>query len=520
MNGEDLSLFRDMSKKLYQYICSYSWSKQVERLGFDEVFLDVTDIVHYNMQFINPSYLWQSFFHLDSQDPEKGFTFDCSIVAGRVYPPAHEEFTSSSLSSPLLHHSTESYSPTTLALTIASHLAMHLRTKIEQDFDMTVSCGISSNKLLSKLVGNVNKPRNQTTLIAPTQDIIQDFLDVHILKKVPGVGFRTIDRLEKYILSKHSRLDTFEDSPLTVRDLRIFPGMSPTLMSKILQGPGNEKSLGAKIWALMHGTDLSEVKKSRDIPTQISIEDTYNGINTLPKVIEQLHKLGLSLLRRMYSDLTEESSHQIDDRGGSRWIAYPRTLRLTINTRKPSASSSSGFGSITLQKSTSVDKNSQTPLYHWSGRKSRSQPLPSFVFTLQYSAEYIVEKLVAEAFIPMFRWLNPEKQGWNLTLINVCVSNMKIAGNDNRKGAGRDISVMFKKQNETLKKWTVYDTTQPQQKVAENFMTSEQNEDENLYFWQEDGDLKMENSVDCLICGYELPSFAMEAHLRYHKLGD
>jgi len=35
--GEDISRFRDASKELYNFIKDYSWSGQVERLGFDEV---------------------------------------------------------------------------------------------------------------------------------------------------------------------------------------------------------------------------------------------------------------------------------------------------------------------------------------------------------------------------------------------------------------------------------------------------------------------------------------------------
>lgn len=35
--GEDLTRFRDASKALYNFLRAFAWSKQVERLGFDEV---------------------------------------------------------------------------------------------------------------------------------------------------------------------------------------------------------------------------------------------------------------------------------------------------------------------------------------------------------------------------------------------------------------------------------------------------------------------------------------------------
>lgn len=39
--GEDLSRFRDASKNLYLYLRSIVWSDRVERLGFDEVRLEL-----------------------------------------------------------------------------------------------------------------------------------------------------------------------------------------------------------------------------------------------------------------------------------------------------------------------------------------------------------------------------------------------------------------------------------------------------------------------------------------------
>jgi DNA polymerase iota len=35
--GEDISPFRDASKKLYRFLYQFSWNDRAERLGFDEV---------------------------------------------------------------------------------------------------------------------------------------------------------------------------------------------------------------------------------------------------------------------------------------------------------------------------------------------------------------------------------------------------------------------------------------------------------------------------------------------------
>ena len=60
--GEELGRFRDASKSLYKFLESFTWSGKVERLGFDEVWMDVTDLVEYNQGLLNLNDLENSFF--------------------------------------------------------------------------------------------------------------------------------------------------------------------------------------------------------------------------------------------------------------------------------------------------------------------------------------------------------------------------------------------------------------------------------------------------------------------------
>jgi hypothetical protein len=48
--------------------------------------MDVTDMVNYNVQLLNPTDLTSSFFCLSKTDPSIGFAFDASKVAGQTYP--------------------------------------------------------------------------------------------------------------------------------------------------------------------------------------------------------------------------------------------------------------------------------------------------------------------------------------------------------------------------------------------------------------------------------------------------
>jgi DNA polymerase iota len=89
--GEDLTRFRNASKQLYAFLSSFSWNSRCERLGFDEVWLDVSDLVDSNVATLNLANLSDSFFRLSKHDPSVGFSFDATQYAGPVHPDASNE---------------------------------------------------------------------------------------------------------------------------------------------------------------------------------------------------------------------------------------------------------------------------------------------------------------------------------------------------------------------------------------------------------------------------------------------
>lgn len=512
-DGEDLSAFRDVSKKLYGLLRACSWSHKVERLGLDEIFLDATDIVNYNVGLLNRNALSRSFFCLSRDDPQLGFAFDASTLAGCAAGAGHGG--QANLDNTLC-----------VRLLLASHLARHLRLKIEQE-GYTSACGISTSKLLSKLVGSVNKPRNQTTLLSLHQGDVLNFMDTLGLRKVPGIGGKTTHALETFFLGTNADDDDHTNSsPVTVGQLRRHPEVSPYMLEKLLGSrPGSERGIGDRIWALLHGVDDSEVKTASNVPTQISIEDTYPGpkagLNTVEEVERELLKLASSLLRRMRVDLTEEQADvdpitpskvptRSDARGEHtarriKWLAHPKTLRLSTRPK------------------TSV--NDEKP-YNW-GRSSRSQPLPTFVFNSD-DDEANVKKLVQETLLPMFFKLNSEQGGWNIGMVNICVANMTLTATDkDTAGSGRDISHMFKRQEDVLREFTVYageDVTPPEHTGGVIDMHDVDDRTTQVVDGDSDTDPESWDAQDgshpCGICGHYIPTFATAAHGRYHDFGD
>ncbi|KAH6656412.1 hypothetical protein BKA67DRAFT_551845 [Truncatella angustata] len=501
MNGEDLTRFRDASKRLWSFLRAHSWNKRVERLGLDEVFLDVSDMISYNQGVLNPNALAESYFQLNREDPEKGFAFDATSFFGCTYP--HEYKCSDDSIQNLLY----------VRLILASHLAGYLRHKLEEDFGYTSTCGVSINKVLAKLAGTKNKPKNQTTLISLRVEDVQDFVGAHQIRKIPGIGCKISYLVENHVLSRSKKAtshDEEQSAKITADEVLAHPDMSPELLERAITRPGSEKGIGTKIWNLLHGVDDTEVKEASDVPTQISIEDTYmsNPLNAPSELMRELRTLTASLVRRMHVDLLDDDS-TVDEPNARRWLAYPKTLRLATRAKmRPNIENQQSFS-----------------------RNSRSQPLPNFVLSLKESKEVIVERLVNEAIVPLFRRLHHERQGWNLALINVCVTNMVLTGNEEGNGGGRDISSMFKTQDARFREFTVYAKSPPispegvlpavkHEAIAgeEKNTSLSVNIDEEIAEWEEEDD--DDGLLKCSECGCAVPSFAMAAHERFHIMGD
>lgn len=255
-----------------------------------------------------------------------------------------------------------------------------------------------------------------------------------------------------------------------------------------------------------------------------------------------------SLIRRMRLDLTVPLQHDdmatlADEDGYSsptnannlapqRWIAIARTLRLTTRPRAPL--NSDGSRSRTF------------------ARISKSGSMPSWIFNLNIDVDVLSEKLLEESLLPLFKKLHPERSGWNLSLVNVCATNISLTASDGKDGAGRDIGRMFRKQEHVLKDWKIADVdvapsadedeAQEQQwreedlgcrgnpeadsqdldcdpLGSEDMMRLTQGSAATDDAWDsEDGMRDLGDS--CRICGALMPTFAMAAHERFHTMPD
>lgn len=473
-------------------------------------------MVDYNVSLLNLNDLAHSFFCLDKDDPTAGFEYDAATVFGPTFPADAHGFMSS----------TEEEARLQLRLLVGSHLARHLRHELESQKGYTSTVGIATNKLLSKLVGNVNKPKSQTTILPPYQPVghqdatVTRFLDEHDIGKVPGIGFKFAQKIRARVLGREpdvSQPFTYGGTTqsVTVLDVRSHPGMGPELLEEILGGPGSPKGIGGKVWELIHGIDDSEVGKVKRIPSQISQEDSYmKHLRTFEEVRKQLHILGERLIRRMRVDLLEpEEEDPNSERTVQRlrWMAHPRTIRLSTRPRLPAA-----------------PDGARQRMSH---RISRSAPMPNLVFSLVEEPSGLADRLVEETLVPMFRKLHHEKAGWNLSLINVAATNMAEAAAESKDSEGRDIGRMFRRQDEVLKDFRVtVEADIPDGSPSPWLEQSETQLPESTAMelgggtsatdgWDSDSS-ESERADRCEYCHSHIPSFALAAHQIYHELGN
>ena len=167
VNGEDLTYYRRFSRAVTRLVKGIIWNRAVERLGMDELFCDVTDMVQAHLEDVKrgigtPAAGCSSriFFNLsqDRSSTTNGFWYEPMSAPSLVIPALVNLVASDSAASQREH--AEAHSP---LFGIAAHLAAHIRERIHTELGFTTSAGVAHNKTLAKLMASLNKPALQTT---------------------------------------------------------------------------------------------------------------------------------------------------------------------------------------------------------------------------------------------------------------------------------------------------------------------------------------------------------------------
>lgn len=291
INGEDLTPYRAASKRIMNVLRRFG---TLERSGLDECGLDITSetIKRAALGVFQNSFI--------------GFVIGSNSASELVKEGLAEARVSSNGSSfrdtsPCLvsdeqyEESNASASKITLGIEnefksvssedgdlimVGSHLVAEIREAVERETGFQCSCGISYNKMLSKLACSVYKPNKQTCLL---KSAVPGFLSPLPVRKIPGVGHRTESMLK-------------EIGVQTVADLQVCA------LEQLLQMFGER--IGSFLFNACRGVDLTPVR-DKGPPKSISVEDSFLPCTSLKSIEAVLSSLALDLMARLDEDKFE-----------------------------------------------------------------------------------------------------------------------------------------------------------------------------------------------------------------------
>eukprot|EP00438_Fugacium_kawagutii_P033205 Skav219819 [mRNA] locus=scaffold147:416447:418114:+ [translate_table: standard] len=172
-NGEDLTFYGQVSQQVFDVASRFS--SKVEKLGLDEVFVDVSEQVDERLR-------------ANAEEDR-----NIENVCGVVYPETDGD------TAPVC--SSESCT-CWKRLSVGASICNEIREAIKSEVGLTSSAGVSVSKLLAKLVASWKKPAQQTVFIPTASRLSKLLPDTLAIQKIPGIGFASTQRCN--VLNIHS----------------------------------------------------------------------------------------------------------------------------------------------------------------------------------------------------------------------------------------------------------------------------------------------------------------------------
>ncbi|CAO1636340.1 unnamed protein product [Parajaminaea phylloscopi] len=402
VNGEDLSFFRKLSNQCWKLVRSLIWGAKVEKLGLDELFCDVTEMVDSHFRVARsslPSDLDRQYNFCFARDPASidqgapSFTYkDQDAVPGHslLFPttrPRDDSWSSSEQESCI----SDSWSEQQRRLIVGARIAQYLRQKILTETGLSMSAGIAHNKVLAKLISSKNKPYDQTVFLPRRHEDVLELLKSHDVRSLMGFGSATVERLRERLMGR-AGTGTGDVSDSVALD---------TAMCRQAMGPSDwidlfGPRLGTRLHGLIHGWDEDEVVPAPLYPVQIGVEDTYRGLRG-QAVADEMHTLSMSLLKRLEAELVDDDvaatkmtyerrDEPLDlpsDQGKSQALAFRNVIVRCYSEVTPDGSSADGShqGQVRVWKRYPLAIRLSIRV-GWDRRVSRQTSMPSEVFDL------------------------------------------------------------------------------------------------------------------------------------------
>ncbi|CAL5220492.1 g2519 [Coccomyxa viridis] len=360
VNGEDLTPYRQASKRIFSVLARFGTA---ERLGMDEVFVDVTAEVQARIQrgFLCSTYNG----HIHTAEMALKQETKHRPMDLRAARSAFGELASGAVP----YESAGVHAPWEASLKIASHIAAEARAAVKAETGFRTSAGISCSKMLAKLVSGMHKPDDQTVMLPCHAAAFVATLPV---RAIPGIGWKMDQELTALGVT-------------SANDLRSVPLAN---LTKVF-GERTAKYM----YSACRGEDTTPVIQS-GAPKSITVEDSFKSCTTFPAALHVLQILAPDLIARLDEDFEEHNRR-----------AGTMTLKWRQKKQGWSRSSTSIFMPVQWQASKEQQVEAMVQASLSILRKNLAQPFSLTLLNIgatNFSAPLNMERGVPKAFKNFF----------------------------------------------------------------------------------------------------------------------
>ena len=186
--------------------------------------------------------------------------------------------------------------------TKASHLAQQIKNLIRTELKLSCSIGVSSNKLISKIASDYQKPDGLTIV---QHDKVEQFLAQLNIRVIPGIGKKTEQRF------KEMKLETIEEiKKIDVFTLnKEFGRKSGTYIYNAIRGI-NDEPVKEKEKSIQYSKIITLKKDSKEY--EFLLENLYELCKQIQNIVKNNNKMFKSIgIHFVQSDLSNKSKSKM-----------------------------------------------------------------------------------------------------------------------------------------------------------------------------------------------------------------
>ena len=186
--------------------------------------------------------------------------------------------------------------------TKASHLAQQIKNLIRTELKLSCSIGVSSNKLISKIASDYQKPDGLTIV---QHDKVEQFLAQLNIRVIPGIGKKTEQRF------KEMKLETIEEiKKIDVFTLnKEFGRKSGTYIYNAIRGI-NDEPVKEKEESVQYSKIITLKKDSKEY--EFLLENLYELCKQIQNIVKNNNKMFKSIgIHFVQSDLSNKSKSKM-----------------------------------------------------------------------------------------------------------------------------------------------------------------------------------------------------------------